>query len=96
MKIQWKEFMDRMSVNNSELARMLDVSPTAVGSWLKEEKMPTYKVCCSLIKIGMTCKELFGEEITHIIRDQLNEEKLNDDEFEMEVLKAMKNILNKV
>jgi transcriptional regulator with XRE-family HTH domain len=61
--VKVKEFMDRMGFKTQEeLAERLGLSQRTVSAWNKGHNGPTYATCIELLRMGMTVKELFGED----------------------------------
>lgn len=53
-------FLARTGMNQSELARRLGTTSANVSKWVRGEGVPSYGICVSLLKMGMTQEELFG------------------------------------
>ena len=53
-------FLARTGMNQSGLARMLGTTSANVSKWVRGEGVPSYGICFSLVKMGMTTEELFG------------------------------------
>ena len=56
-------FLARTGMNQSELARRLGTTSANVSKWVRGEGVPSYGICVSLLKMGMTIGELFGDEV---------------------------------
>ena len=61
-------FLRRMDWGQKELAERLAISTSTVGMWCIGKSTPTYPVIVKLLQLGMTPRELFGEEIDEVIR----------------------------
>ena len=59
-------FLARTGMNQSELARRLGTTSANVSKWVRGEGVPSYGICVSLLKMGMTQEELFGDEFPDI------------------------------
>lgn len=54
-------FLKRKGMTQSDLAKVLKVSGANVNKWVSGKGYPSYEMCRKLIKLGITCEELFGE-----------------------------------
>lgn len=69
-----QEFMERKGIRNqTELAKMLGISQAAISSWNSGVRSPTHETCVQLLKMGMTFRELFGDEFPDITLSALKE-----------------------
>lgn len=65
--VRIQEFMDRKGIKNQEeLAAILGISQSAVSAWNAGTNTPKHKTCVQLLKMGMTFRELFGDEFPDI------------------------------
>ena len=62
-ELDWKKFLTRKGLKNSEAARLIGAAPAMITEWIKGKSLPTYKYLKKLSDIGMTAQEMFGEEI---------------------------------
>lgn len=70
--IRINEFMERKGIRNqTELARMLGLTQSAISSWNSGARAPTHEMCETLLRMGMTFRELFGDEFPDITFEQL-------------------------
>lgn len=56
-------FLRRMGWGQKDLANRLEISTSTVGMWCIGKSTPTYPVILKLLQLGMTPRELFGDEI---------------------------------
>lgn len=61
-------FLQRVNMTQAELSKALDTTPGNVNRWAKREGVPSFGLCKKLLELGMTPKELFGEEIDELIK----------------------------
>ena len=61
-------FLRRVNMTQAELSKALDTTPGNVNRWAKREGVPSFGLCKELLKLGMTPRELFGEEIDELIK----------------------------
>jgi len=65
--IRINEFMERKGIKNqTELAKTLGLTQGAISSWNSGVRSPTHEMCVQLLKMGMTFRELFGDEFPDI------------------------------
>lgn len=65
--VRIQEFMDRKGIKNQEeLAAILGLSQSAISAWNAGTNAPKHKTCVQLLKMGMTFRELFGDEFPDI------------------------------
>ena len=70
--IRINEFMERKGIKNqTELAKMLGLTQSAISSWNSGVRAPTHEMCEALLKMGMTLRELFGDEFPDISVEDL-------------------------
>ena len=62
-ELDWKKFLTRKGLKNSEAARLIGAAPAMITEWIKGKSLPTYKYLKKLSDVGMTAQEMFGEEI---------------------------------
>lgn len=66
--------MERKGIRNqTELAKMLGISQAAISSWNSGVRSPTHETCVQLLKMGMTFRELFGEDFPDITLADMKE-----------------------
>lgn len=63
-------FLRRMGWGQKDLANRLEIATSTVGMWCVNKSTPSYSVIEKLLKMGMTIKELFGEEVDAMVRSQ--------------------------
>lgn len=56
-------FLRRMGWGQKDLANRLEIGTSTVGMWCIGKSTPTYPVILKLLQLGMTPRELFGDEI---------------------------------
>lgn len=61
-KIDLFSFLNRMDMSQAELSKALDTTAANVNRWAKGDGVPSYELCCKLLELGMSTKELFGIE----------------------------------
>lgn len=61
-------FLRRMGWRQKDLSERLGVGTSTVGMWCTCKSTPSFEVAEKLLKLGMTVKEMFGEEIDEIVR----------------------------
>ena len=61
-------FLRRMGWGQKDLAERLEIGTSTVGMWCIGKSTPTYPVIEKLLHLGMTPKELFGDEIDGMMR----------------------------
>lgn len=61
-------FLQRKGWRQKDLAERLDIGTSTVGMWCTGKSTPYLEVAEKLLKLGMTIKEMFGEEIDAAIR----------------------------
>ena len=72
--IRIQEFMERKGIRNqTELAKTLGLTQGAVSSWNSGARAPTHEMCVQLLKMGMTFRELFGDDFPDITLADLKE-----------------------
>lgn len=65
--VRIQEFMDRKGIKNQEeLASILGLSQSAISAWNAGTNAPKHRTCVQLLKMGMTFRELFGDEFPDI------------------------------
>lgn len=65
--VRIQEFMDRKGIKNQEEpAAILGLSQSAISAWNAGTNAPKHKTCVQLLKMGMTFRELFGDEFPDI------------------------------
>lgn len=80
-------FIRRMGWRQKDLAERLNIGTSTVGMWCTGKSTPPYENIMGLIKLGITMKELFGEDVAEIIMRQYMPEAAKNTEF-LEGLKA--------
>lgn len=63
-------FLNRTNRTKADLLRELGRDPKSslIASYIAGRAYPPYDVCVKLLRLGITPKELFGEEIDELIR----------------------------
>lgn len=61
-------FLRRMGWRQKDLSERLGIGTSTVGMWCTGKSSPSLEVAEKLVKLGMTVKELFGEEVDEIVR----------------------------
>lgn len=62
------EFMERAGFRNqTEFAKKLNLTQSAISAWVSGARAPTYETCKELLKMGMTVQELFGDDIAQSV-----------------------------
>lgn len=63
-------FLNRTGRSKADLLRELGMDPKSslISSYIKNRSNPSFEVAVKLLKLGMTIKEMFGEEIDAAIR----------------------------
>lgn len=61
-------FLRRMGWGQKDLAERLGIGTSTVGMWCIGKSTPTYPMIEKLLQLGMTPKELFGDEIDAKLR----------------------------
>ena len=66
-----ESFLNRTGWSKADLLRELGMDPKSslISSYIKNRSKPSFEVAEKLLKLGMTIKEMFGEEIDEIIRN---------------------------
>ena len=95
-----ESFLNRTKRSKADLLRDLECDPKSslVSAYIAGRSKPSYEMCEKLLKLGMTIKELFGDEIDAMVRlHYLNGltpnqvlDKFDTPEFQAGVLKAFK------
>lgn len=68
--IRIKDFIRRVGIaDQSELAGRLGVTSNTVSMWANGKRCPTYETCLTLLRMGMTVEELFGEPFPSSAKD---------------------------
>lgn len=62
-------FLRRMNWGQKDLAERLEIGTSTVGMWCLGKSTPSYAVIEKLFRLGITPRELFGEEIDEIIKE---------------------------
>lgn len=68
VKIDLFSFLQRKKLNQADLARAVETTPGNVNRWAKREGVPSYELCEKLLVLGMSVKELFGEDADKAVR----------------------------
>ena len=61
-------FLNRKGWKQRELAQRLNIGTSTVGMWCTGKSTPSYDVILQLFKLGVTIKELFGEEVDNLVK----------------------------
>ena len=62
-------FLRRMNWGQKDLAERIEIGTSTVGMWCLGKSTPSYAVIEKLFRLGITPRELFGEEIDEIIKE---------------------------
>lgn len=74
MSVRVQEFMERKGIKNqTELAERLGLKQSAISAWNSGTNAPKHDTCVALLKMGMTFRELFGDEFPDITFAQMKE-----------------------
>lgn len=68
VKIDLFSFLQRKKLNQADLARAVETTLGNVNRWAKREGVPSYELCEKLLVLGMSVKELFGEDADKAVR----------------------------
>lgn len=72
--VRIQEFMDRKGIKKQEeLASILGLSQSAISAWNAGTNAPKHRTCVQLLKMGMTFRELFGEDFPDITLADMKE-----------------------
>lgn len=88
-------FLNRTGRSKADLLRDLGMDPKSslISSYIKNRSNPSFEVAEKLLKLGMTIKEMFGEEIDTIIRkaymDEIRPDASNDKDAKAGVERAL-------
>lgn len=64
MKCTFQPLIDRLGYKSkADFAKSIGKSQSAISVWESGEHGPTYEMCGELLKLGMTIRELFGDEV---------------------------------
>lgn len=70
--VRVQEFMNRLGIKNQdELAEKLGLGQSAISAWNAGTNAPKHKTCVQLLKMGMTFRELFGDDFPDITLSQM-------------------------
>lgn len=93
-------FLRRMKWGQKDLAKRLEIGTSTVGMWCVNKSTPSYAVIEKLLDMGMTIRELFGDEIDAKVRAQYLEglppagvpKEFDTPEFQAGVRKALEDM----
>lgn len=65
-----KSFLDRTNLSKADVLRKLGRDPKSslLSAYQSGASLPSFDMTLKLLKLGMTIKEMFGEEIDAIVR----------------------------
>lgn len=97
-----KSFLDRTNLTKADVLRKLGRDPKSslLSAYQSGASLPSFDMALKLLKLGMTPKELFGEEIDEILKDyytsaQVIPQSFDTPEFREGVAKALEDLKNK-
>ena len=90
-----KSFLDRTNLSKADVLRKLGRDPKSslLSAYQSGASLPSFDMALKLLKLGMTIKEMFGEEIDEIVRkvymDEVRPEAADDQSTMTGVEKAI-------
>ena len=97
-----KSFLDRTNLTKADVLRKLGRDPKSslLSAYQSGASLPSFDMALKLLKLGMTPKELFGEEIDEILKDyytsaQVIPQSFDTPVFREGVAKALEDLKNK-
>ena len=97
-----KSFLDRTNLTKADVLRKLGRDPKSslLSAYQSGASLPSFDMALKLLKLGMTPKELFGEEIDEILKAYYTSvpvipQSFDTPEFREGVAKALEDLRNK-
>lgn len=94
-----KSFLDRTNLTKADVLRKLGRDPKSslLSAYQSGASLPSFDMALKLLKLGMTPKELFGEEIDEILKayytsDHVVPQSFDTPEFREGVAKALEDL----
>lgn len=96
MNVQIDDFLRRINLSRIDFSKQMGITPSVLTHWSKGINFPSSKQIEKLIEMGITAKELFGENLgSLLITNSQTSTKFNDSEFQQGVKEVLLQLLNK-